>query len=353
MNKRAILLSGLSLCWLAVPGDEDLGLRVEPGQVRTKTFVERTRWTLMSMEQAMGEVVISGVTVDMGAELARRLVVSDEVLAAAHRRPTRQPRTLEEGRLEVAADVDTGGPSESYALEFSSPLEDEPLLLEWDADQEEWSVGFDRDAEGDESLLEGLGWDADLLALLGDEILEEGDAWEIEAEDLRSVLMPGGDWHMLPDDFPEGPYDVLTPTDILAVSLGNHGEHPDELDGLCELRWIETRDSEGGELAVLSLEIELEVTADHSERMAELRELVDWDDQRRDVLMHIAWVLEGKGEVVWNLDQGRLESFRLPAEMQASMEMSWIQAQGSEEVETEVLVEIEGETVLEARVEEE
>jgi hypothetical protein len=247
--------------------------------------------------------------------------------------PVHDGRALE---LERSFDSIGGGMSAAEpgdalpATDWRSDLEGTVVKLAWDADEERYGVRWreKRPRELDE-LLGGLREDADLRGLLPAERVAVGARWEIEPSSLRDVLLPLGDLAIGVEECESlalaGLSGFTMPLPPANLALWFDAASGTSSGGLAA-RLTEVTRAEGRELAHVSFDVDLSFDLDHAAWLTARipREYGIRVDRHR---MRVA--LDGKAELVWDIDAGHATSFELEARVELELDMAWSQGSPS------------------------
>ncbi len=315
MHTRA-LLAAATLC--ALPA-QDLSFHAAPETVLTREFRETTRWELVEMIESTGGRGGGDQLPRIEAELTRVFAVRDELQAVDGGRATRIARTILEGASAARHQFAVDGLEEEYEVEMVSPLVDAELQLEWDDEDQAYAVKLE--SGGDTALLDRLLHDLDLLVVMPDGEVAEGDAWEVEGEGLAALLAPGGALSLELVELPEGGMGMGT-LEILCGSLCSAAECVGDVDGELRVVWTETVEEEGEKLAILELELEASFSRELGERVADLLE-AGGGEVPEAFRLFSDWTVEGGGRCLWSLDAGHARSLRLELDtsIQATLEL--------------------------------
>jgi len=237
------------------------------------------------------------------------LVVEDTYDEVADGRPTSMVRKFVSMEDSQSGDL---VPEENMESDGFSELEGLSVRATWDEDAEEYDLAFE-DGEGDEDLLEKIGVDMDMLALLPADGAEAGDSWTIPVEQLDSLLAPGrameGDdeqLDMLPDEVSSMLEDTF-----------------DDMEVECSFEEIVERD--GVELAMIQLELEFDEMMDVSDLLMDvitnMGELPEGLDASIDVA-DISLACSGEGVLLWNLEAGRFQTMEFEMEAEIEVEIA-------------------------------
>jgi len=323
----------LAAATLAQPHDVALVNKFETGATRTKTFREVSEFELDSMSQTINGQEINAGDASMDGALERSMEIVDEYVETEDGVLGLRRRTFEDvsGKAELA--VEAVGQEEAHTAELTSPLSGETVLCRWDADAEAHEFEFDEGSEGDAKSLQGLLDDAEFQWVAPDEEVEEGSSWTVDLAGAKSFFSPGGSlgWET---ELEEGSYRMLDPRHVVAVSMISLADASQEIDGQLDVHWKGTREVDGEQLAELTLELEVELSADLTEELARMSESADLDPGQME--FECLWAIEGKGEMTWNLDQGHFHSLALELDSQIEFTLVSEEEFGTLEVEAEV-----------------
>ncbi len=224
-------------------------------------------------------------------EADETVVLVDEVVSIGDGRPLELKRTFE---TIAETNLYSNGDEEAETRQ-TSDLEGSTVVFRWDAEQEQYEVEFE-DEDGDEDLLEGLVEDMDMRGLLPAEEVALGDTWEVEVEVYKALMWPGGDLERYDEDAGEVDEDQQELNRLVLESLG----------GEATVTLVEILEEDGLRLALLELELEVEAGAE--------LEIEGGDEGPESLLRAVALARTVSGQVLWNLDQGVLQSMSLEAD---------------------------------------
>ncbi len=181
---RTLLLAAGALCGL--PAAADLATDyTRPRVLRTETE------TSFEMETTSFELEVDGVPVDHpfggsggGSDGLRRVVTLDRVAEHADGRPRRVLRTFEEAESSGTASFG----EQTFESESTSPLSGTTLAIEVDDDGAVDVSVEDGPEPDDDATLQGHRPTLALDALLPAGAVEEGDSWEVDADDVAHAL---------------------------------------------------------------------------------------------------------------------------------------------------------------------
>ncbi len=286
-----------SILLATLPGSTSEALRFGPpaGAKLKKTFVQKVTSALTQVS-----IVVDGeeVEVDMEAspsialEREETIAVIDEYVQLAAGRPEKLVRQFEKIHSTSSEKIEFGEEETSQESEQGSDLEGRSVRFTWNEESGEYDVAFASE-EGDESLLAGLDEDMDLRDWLPEkeerEGLAEGASWEVPLDAFRYHLFAGG----------------LDLVDLDAQADAEADEDEDKrwkdylenASGEIRAKWVR---SEGG-LATIDVDINFE-------------SWIAYEPSEEGVSSRVAFQYDLKGELIWNLEAGRVERFEVAGE---------------------------------------
>lgn len=326
-------LMAVAAAVLAAPLADSPRNRFEVDSLYAKTFEQTYEFELDAITQT-----VNGVEVDLGEPVMtmsgeRSYELADEYVKVEDDVLTRRRRTFEALAGRASMDLEVMGESDSLSATLSSPLEGETVLCDWDADEERHEFRFDEGSDGEASLLEGLLADAEFQLLPPSREVEQGDSWSIDLADQRAFFAPGG----LPRWEPELSGDsgsLLEPWQMVAVSLICMSDASQEIDGELKARWTETVEVDGARAALITLELDADLTADVGEELTRMCLAAELDAV--EATYEISWSVEGKGKLLWNLESGHFISLELECDNEIEFTLGLEQEFGEVLVEAEV-----------------
>jgi hypothetical protein len=318
----------LALALLLLPAAED-ELRYAPGGAARKTFREETSFELTSLTHLPSEELPAD-QVDFTGRTWRELELVDRPGPIEDGRPQRLERAFESAAKGAEIDFNLQGLEELYELELDSLLAGESVRFVWNAEEQTFEA---RSETGfDSSHLERLREDCDLRALLPPAGEEHGvgDSWTVDAAELAELLCPAGRVVFTADAPPDGPYVAMTPVDVAALTFLTVADASRELEGEARLTWKESTGERDERTALLTIELEAQLSGDMNEDLARLVSDLGAGG-RHEVELTFEWALEGQGELSWSVARGQFESLALELEGELELEMTWSEANGTGE----------------------
>lgn len=334
------LLAPVLLAFL--PTADKVAFTAEEGLSVTRVFETKTAMTLDDMEMTMnGQPFPMEIEMDMNMNMSSTIAVTDEYGASAEGRPSRLTRSFDEltqlTEISVENDMMPDGGMDN-SIDAESQLEGKTVVFTWNADEEAFEKAYD--GEGEEDLLEGLEEDMDLRRLLPSEDVSEGDTWEIDVKVLRSVMSPGGNLALLPDDDAMGGMEGMPGMDNMS-NLNSMFE--DLIEGEASGEYKGTREVDGVRCGVIQVKVDVSASADMSDQVADAMEgLPDEMGEMSIDNMDMEVQVEGEGTLLWDLAAGVPHSFELNGEMSMTLDMGFSISMGEQDMSMEQMLDMSG-----------
>jgi len=326
----------LALCTFALlagqPASSELVFQPAEGSSLTRQFVYTTEMALDDMSIEVDGEDMTPMIGDVGMEIENTMtyVVTDDFVEVDDGKVIQLQRTFDELAGESEVQVDAAVASESTEATSSSELVGASVLFTWDEDLEEYTVSAAEDGDIEQDLLDGLDMGMDLSGLLPPDDVEEGDQWEVELAGLFGLIMPGGNLAMTPDQgMPElDGFDPEVFSDMIAEYQNRALELMEEwVDGSIDATFAGLREVDGRELAVITLDIDLEIEADlASIAQSAVDALLSQVDIPVPVTVsvdvaQVAGETSGEGELLWDLEGGFGRALELSVDYEMAMDL--------------------------------
>ena len=323
----APLLLGLSM------PSEMIKFQPAQGLVLKKSFENTNEMTLDEMDMLMnGEPLPFPMDMDITVSSEQTVVVVDTIGTVRGGHPVKLERTFDTLSSNAVSSMSSSmmGDEEMEAA-GSSELEGLSVVFTWDDDEGEFGVAFAEDSDGDEDLLEGLKEDMDLRVLLPEGDVSEGEDWSVAPELMISVLAPGGDLAIVPEDTEMGGMGMPGGGMNMEQMLG-------ELDGDVTCKLTGLRDVDGAKIAVIAISIEIESTNDLTEMIQEMMEEAELPPEAGSMEIESVDVelsIEGEGELLWDITHGHFLELTISSEMESTMDQAMSMSMGPESMTME------------------
>lgn len=230
--------------------------------------------------------------------------------------------------------------TEEHAL-AASPLRDRKVEFTWIGPEEDWARAWSRD-DAEEAWLAGLRGDMDLLALLPPGEVQSGTTWEPPIEAARALLTPGGNH-------------LITPSTSnvfgRSIEVGVGGDFSDvlgpELSGRLLARYAGERAQDGRRLGVIEIEIQgLRSLCERDEIWRTSMPPEEKKESSRLLSVLLAYTLDAKGELLWDLEAGHFRSLELGGQETFALSVAKEVTDGKSTFERTALSEYSGKMTL-------
>lgn len=268
-------------------------------------------------------------------------VYVDEYLSVADGRPQQVRRlirnTTGHGKLNLSGDR---GRIEERAS-FKSPMKGLTLLLTWIEEEGEYARLYDV-IDHEEELLQEVTGDVDFIYMLPQGEVAEGDTWELDMDDMRLLLAPGGNLASKPTE--EGAFPRT-------MEVGVGGDFADLLGKRISGNATATYGGElvvdGRRLGVIDLALNVATKRDRTGVYRSGMEQGERAEASQLKHVNVVYTLVGTGQLLWDLDAGHYDSFELEGHEAFRTEVVKMRSEGGELVEVSQVVAFSGSLTLE------
>lgn len=315
----------------------------------TKTFSGTIEMTLDDMSVAInGAPPPVEMDMDMSMTMENSFTVTDEYVAMAEGRPAKLARTYDElgntSNMSMSMEVMGQSQDEDMSTDASSELEGMTVHFTLDGESGEYKASFPEEGDADEELLDGLEENMDLRSLLPEGEVSEGDSWTIDPDTLQSILSPGGDLKLVPDEEGDGGGGMM--------GMGNMGDSTgdmsdwlsDTIEGESTATFTGMREVDGAQLAVIELKLQISTAVDMTDQILEAMDETELPEGAEMDFDHldIEFEFEGEGTMLWNVAGGHFASFELSGQMSLLTDTGMAMNMGGQEMSIENTVEMSG-----------
>jgi hypothetical protein len=328
---RALLLSTLIVPLLAAatsPADT-LAFRPEPGSRVTRAWNVKQELTLDDMQMFVGGQPMS-FQMDMSTSMENKIEVSDVFLSLRDGAPKELRRTFDKlatsGEMEMEAPM-MGGPTQT-TVEGTSELEGKTVRFTWNEEKSAYDREY-HESEGEAEMLEGLEEDMDIRSVLPGKEVAVGDTWEIDVKKLRTLLAPGGDVGIRPEEPAEGEGKGGMPG---MDNMGDLNQMLGEmLEGKATAEYKGIEEKDGAKYGVIALTIEVQSSNDMADLVAEsMKEMPEEMGSFEIDHMDVEFKMNADGRLLWDVASGHIGGVDLSGDVEMEMDMGMkIQAQGN------------------------
>lgn len=295
---------------------------VSEGTALKKVFTSRLELELDEMRvlrdgqepDALPELEMS-VTTDL------EVIVRDEYLALRDGSPRKLRRTFDSIDVNtlMAMEVNLQGQTHNQEspVQAGSKLEGETIEFAWNEETSEYDVSF-AEEEGDKELLVDLFEDMDLRAFLPGREVEVGDEWDVDPREIATVMAPGGDLKLVPEELS---YDMSG----MSGQMGELSDwFDDNLQGKITCRLTDVRAEGERQVAVIAIELKLENDVDLTEMAQEELDRVELPPGSGEIEvehMQIDLRIEGEGVLLWDLKAGHFYALDVASDFEMKMDI--------------------------------
>ena len=349
-NRENLMKTALALLVLAVttPATGVDAIRFAPA---IDSAVRKTFEQDLELSQIAHTTVVDGEaqTTEGGQDISQRLRLSvvDRYAALTETGVSELRRSFDSIAMSSTR-METNALTErprALAIEMESPFEGRVVVFRADEGAElKPTLEGDGAALADE-LLAGLSEDTDLRLFLPPSAeVAEGTRWAIDPQALANVLAPAGDLRFEAQPSAALPGDAQAPPNPGSSPLD--GWVSGEVEGAVLATFANTSTVEGQACAVIQIEIDLSSTRDTTESAREKFASVPMPEGGDMALTldfsEAVCVLQGEGELVWELEAGRFRSFTLEARIGLVVDTAATIQVGDDRRELEIRDEFSG-----------
>ncbi|MBK7643079.1 MAG: hypothetical protein IPJ19_08510 [Planctomycetes bacterium] len=314
--KKTLLLASLLLVLPALqavrPPVAKVHFAPAEGTKLTRTLSNKSEFSLDDLTLKMnGQESPMKPEVEMTMTQSQKIVVQDEYVKMRDGAPKVLRRKYDElgSDMAVNAKIEMAGQSQDQnkSGKGKSELEGKTVVYTWDEDSKAYKTAFDP-AEERSELLKGLQEDMDLRVLLPKEEVKEGDEWEIDVAKLASVIAPGGELKLKPEDSAdaESPMGMGDMSGMSSLSdwLG------DSLNGTAKGTFKGMREVGGHNYGVIAVELQLKGAKDLTDTVKGAMEKAAQEGMTMETKsVDVEFEISGQGELLWDLEAGHAHSF--------------------------------------------
>jgi hypothetical protein len=230
---------------------------------------------------------------------------------------TKDGRPLELLRTYEALDMDVEMGEESNSNAEMKAIEGKTVKFTWDEKEGAYAKSY-HESEGEAGLIEELEADMDLLCLLPQRELDEGDSWEVPAKDLGPLFLPGGMVNA-GEEQADGP-DM---SGLLEEMRDEFEKAAETFKVTCTFKGVSEKD--GAKVGEVSFVFDGKMSMDLSDMIQRVVEdQAGGEAPPMDISFNMGMGMKGEGTLWWNLAENRLHAYEMEAaaEMDMAMEMS-------------------------------
>ncbi|MFT4539300.1 MAG: hypothetical protein ACI841_001161 [Planctomycetota bacterium] len=292
------------------------------GDTVTKTFTQDWEMTMDEMGFLMnGQDPGMTPEIEMTMIIKQVVAIADTYGDVVDGRPMSLSRSFKEidqdMDMEMSMDMMGEVQDQDSTIKGTSELTGTTVVFEWDEDEEEYIKKFaNEETDVDEDKLEGLAEDMDLRFLLPDEAVSEGDSWSLDLASLPDLIAPGGDlaWDIEID----GADAAMMGAGPDPAMMGNMRElMGDMLEGEATATFAGVEDGKG----IIELKIEIDTARDMTDMVAEMMAEAPEGMAPEIDRMDVEFTIEASGKAFWDMDGGHIAGLELEGDIEITLDM--------------------------------
>ena len=247
-------------------------------------------------------------SVDASVNMEMESDFTDTYKSVTDGRPMSFERTFGAANIggEFTGSSDGGSESESFSID--SALEDATVRFTWNEEDEDYTRAFVDDEDADADLLKGLMPRLDLAFMLPEGEVKVGDTWTMDAIQLASLLIPGGDLA----------YDVEGRDDA---------DFSDFEGAMVTATFKGMGEGDSSHLAEIQIEMDISGEEDFADMVADaIRKGLEASGQEIPMdqipefnTFALSVGFEGEGTLVWDMRAGHAASFNMSSEIEVGL----------------------------------
>jgi hypothetical protein len=233
--------------------------------------------------------------------------VTDKFVETKEGKPLDLLRTFDEMSLNLR----TG--EEKHAVDEFSAIQGKTVRFKWNADSKAYDKSF-HESKGDDDAIADLVDDMDLRVLLPEKKVAEGDTWEVTAEHLVPLFVPGGIAAKPPAGEDGQAFKAVE--EELKAKL-----EPVLKDFKVQCKYKGLHEDGGAKYGEIRFSFDGKAKLDLSDLAARLAEIGGEEEgPKPDIQSQVNLALKGEGTLLWDQAAGHLHSFEMQAELNGDFE---------------------------------
>jgi hypothetical protein len=245
---------------------------------------------------------------DMGDAIHMNMVVgvTDKYVETKEGKPLDLLRTFDEMSLDARAG------DEKHAVEEFKAIEGKTVRFKWNEESKAYDKSF-HESKGDDDTIAALDDDMDLRVLLPEKKVAEGETWEVPANHLMQLFMPGG-LVGVPHSGEEGEAFQIVHDEFktkLAPALK-------DLKVTCKYKGL--HEDGGKKYGEIRFSFDGKAKLDLSDLAARMAAIGETDGPKPDVDTQVDLALKGEGSLDWDQAAGVMHAFEMQADLSAGVQ---------------------------------
>lgn len=234
------------------------------------------------------------------------VAVTDKYVETKDGKPLDLLRTFDEMSLQSRAGDEKDGVDEFQAIQGKT------VRFKWNEDSKAYDKSF-HESKGDDDSIADLTEDMDLRLLLPEKKVADGDTWEVPAERLMPLFLPGG-MAGRPRSGEEGQvFEAIE--EELKTAL-----EPALKDFKVQCKYKGLHEDGGANYGEIRLTFDGKARVDLSELALRLSLIGEDEGPKPDINAQFGLALKGEGKLEWDQAAGHLRSFEMQADITADFD---------------------------------
>jgi hypothetical protein len=245
---------------------------------------------------------------DTNDHLALNVVVgvTDKYVDVKEGKPLELLRTFDDMSL------DTRDGDEKHSVEEFAAIQGKTVRFKWNEESKAYDKSF-HESKGDDETIAELDEDMDLRVLLPEKKVSDGDTWDVPADRLAALFLPGGIIGK-PRTGEQGEEFKVVEEELgskLAPALKDFKVH-------CKYKGA--HDDGGTKLVEIRITFDGKAKLDLSELMGKLAAIGDSEGEKPTIQTEVDLGLKGEGTLTWDREAGHVHAFEMTADISAKFD---------------------------------
>lgn len=309
---KLALISAPFVLAFTLPAD-DLSFHPAANSEVSKTLKLDAEFSVTEISATMNGTPLPEEMLDevkSGSLIANMIIgVTEKYVETKEGKPLVLLRTFDKMSLET----EFGNESKSVE-EFKEP-EGKTVQFKWNEKDSAYDKTF-KDSEGDADELKDLDADMDLRLLLPDKKIAKGDTWEVPAERLKPLFLPGGMITKAGEGDADGSIEK-----VKAAFEEQFSQFLKDFKVMCTYKG--TKDEGGTTVAEVSFTFDGKMKFDLGSMIQELIESQGGEGMpEMDIQANFGVTLKGDGTLLWDSAAGHMANFEMHADAGLDVSMN-------------------------------
>jgi hypothetical protein len=247
---------------------------------------------------------------DLGSD--NHLVVKMQVGVTDKYVDVKDGKPLDLLRTFDALSLDARDGEEKHEVEGFDAIQGKTVRFKWNEESKAYDKSF-HETKGDDETIADLNEDMDLRVLLPEKKVSDGDTWDVSADRLASLFLPGG--------LVGKPKSGDEAETFKAVQEGLKEKlEPALKDFKVHCKYKGMHDDGGAKLGEIHITFDGKAKLDLSELVTKLATMGDNEGEKPEFQTQFDLGLKGEGTLTWDEAAGHVHAFEMQADITASFE---------------------------------